>query len=194
VLTHEGHLAAQPDRATLEAAGRTAGTLMAALAAGLRADGHPMEIVSVGSTPGATSAPFAAGITEGRPGTYVYFDANQIRLGSCTIADCALSVLARVVSVQRPGRPIIDAGIKAMSSDTIAAAGSVGLVGTPGVVFADANEEHGFLLDSGAAPLAVGDLVRLIPNHACGTTNMWSHLYAVRGDEVIDRWEISARY
>jgi D-serine deaminase-like pyridoxal phosphate-dependent protein len=57
----------------------------------------------------------------------------------------------------------------------------------------DANEEHGFLLDP-AASLAVGDLVRIVPNHACGTTNMWSHLYAVRGDEVVERWEISARY
>ncbi|GAA3299160.1 alanine racemase [Dactylosporangium vinaceum] len=194
LLTHEGHLATQPDRPTLEAAGRTAGELMARLAAGLRADGHAMEVVSVGSTPGATSTPFAAGVTEGRPGTYVYFDANQMRLGSCTIDDCALTVLARVVSVQRAGRPIIDAGIKAMSSDTIAAAGSVGLVDRPGVAFVDANEEHGFLADAGDRPLVVGDLVRIIPNHACGTTNMWSHLYAVRGDQVVERWEISARY
>ncbi|MGI5238336.1 alanine racemase [Dactylosporangium sp. CA-139066] len=201
LLTHEGHLATMPDRPSLEAAGRAAGDLLAALAAQLRAAGHAIDIVSVGSTPGATSAPFAPGVTEGRPGTYVYYDANQIRLGSCTIDDCALTVLARVVSVQRPGRPIIDAGIKAMSSDTIAAAGSVGLVchpdnaRRPGVTFADANEEHGFLLDDdGDDRLAVGDVVRLVPNHACGTTNMWSHLYAVRGDEVLDRWEISARY
>ncbi|MER7277045.1 alanine racemase [Dactylosporangium sp. NPDC000244] len=193
LLTHEGHLAAMPDRPSLEAAGRTAGALLARLADGLRAGGHAIDVVSVGSTPGATSAPFAPGVTEGRPGTYVYYDANQIRLGSCTLEDCALTVLARVVSVQRAGRPIIDAGIKAMSSDTIAAAGSVGLVGTPDVTFADANEEHGFLLDPGGR-LAVGDLVRIVPNHACGTTNMWSHLYAVRGDAVEARWDISARY
>ncbi|MEU7870493.1 alanine racemase [Dactylosporangium sp. NPDC049140] len=193
LLTHEGHLATMPDRPSLEAAGRSAGALLARLADGLRAGGHDIDVVSVGSTPGATSAPFAAGVTEGRPGTYVYYDANQIRLGSCTIDDCALSVLARVVSVQRAGRPIIDAGIKAMSSDTIAAAGSVGRLLDSDVRFVDANEEHGFLLDP-AASLAVGDLVRIVPNHACGTTNMWSHLYAVRGDEVVERWEISARY
>ncbi|WP_433046634.1 alanine racemase [Dactylosporangium sp. CS-033363] len=193
LLTHEGHLAGMPDRPSLEAAGRTAGALMASLADGLRADGHAIEVVSVGSTPGASSAPFAPGVTEGRPGTYVYYDANQIRLGSCTLDDCALTVLARVVSVQRPGRPIIDAGIKAMSSDTIAAAGSVGLVLDSDAKFVDANEEHGFLADPDGH-LSVGDMVRIVPNHACGTTNMWSHLYAVRGDEVVERWEISARY
>ncbi|HTJ35003.1 MAG TPA: alanine racemase [Dactylosporangium sp.] len=200
LLTHEGHLATMPDRASLEEAGRTAGARLAGLADDLRAAGHAIDVVSVGSTPGATSAPFAPGVTEGRPGTYVYYDANQIRLGSCTLDDCALTVLGRVVSVQRPGRAIIDAGIKAMSSDTIAAAGSVGLVCDlsgalrPSVAFAEANEEHGFLLDEGSERLAVGDVVRLVPNHACGTTNMWSHLYAARGTELVARWEISARY
>lgn len=199
VLTHEGHLATVRDRAALELAGTTAGELMAAIADELRDAGHDLDLVSVGSTPGSTSAPFAKGVTEGRPGTYAYFDANQIRLGSCTIEDCALTVLSRVVSVQRAGRPIIDAGVKAMSSDTIAVAGSVGLVcassgaALPGAVFTEANEEHGFLRDDGAG-LRVGDLVRLVPNHACGTTNMWSHAFAVRGDRVLAEWPISARY
>jgi D-serine deaminase-like pyridoxal phosphate-dependent protein len=109
-------------------------------------------------------------------------------------------VLARVASVQRAGRAITDAGLKAMSSDTIAAAGSVGIAcdlsgaPLPEVTFADANEEHGFLLGDGAGRLRVGDLVRLVPNHACGTNNMWSHIYAVRADEVLDDWPISARY
>ncbi|GIF72165.1 alanine racemase [Asanoa siamensis] len=195
VLTHEGHISASADRAALESAGAAAGALLVSVAGDLRTAGHEVEIVSVGSTPGATSTPFVPGVTEGRPGTYVYYDANQTRVGSCTLDQCAQTVLARVASVQRAGRPIIDAGIKAMSSDAIAAAGSVGLVlDRPDVVFAEANEEHGFLLDGGAMPLAVGDLVRLVPNHACGTTNMWSHLYAVRGDHAVERWEISARY
>jgi D-serine deaminase-like pyridoxal phosphate-dependent protein len=195
VLTHEGHIAALAERPALEAAGAAAGELLVSVASDLRAAGHQVEVVSVGSTPGATSAPFVPGVTEGRPGTYVYYDANQVRLGSCGLDQCAQTVLARVASVRRAGRPIIDAGIKAMSSDTIAAAGGVGLVvDRPGVTFPEANEEHGFLHDGGAVPLGVGDLVRLVPNHACGTTNMWSHLYAVRGDVAVERWEISARY
>ncbi|GIF46813.1 putative serine dehydratase-like protein [Asanoa ferruginea] len=195
VLTHEGHIAALPDRPALEQAGKAAGGLLVEVAGALRAAGHDVSIVSVGSTPGATSTPFVPGVTEGRPGTYVYYDANQIRMGSCRPDQCAQTVLARVASVRRAGRPIIDAGVKAMSSDAIAVAGGVGLVvDRPGVTFVEANEEHGFLHDDGAVPLSVGDLVRLVPNHACGTTNMWSHVYAVRGDQAVERWEISARY
>jgi D-serine deaminase-like pyridoxal phosphate-dependent protein len=200
VLTHEGHLSSAPDRAALERAGLAAGVLLGQTADALRRAGHQVELVSVGSTPGVTSTPFAAGVTEARPGTYVYYDANQIRLGSCTSEDCALTVLARVASVQGPGRAIIDAGIKAMSSDTVAATQSVGLACTSSgvpladVTFAEGNEEHGFLLGNGTQWLRVGDLVRLVPNHACGTTNMWSHVYAVRGGDVVAEWPISARY
>jgi D-serine deaminase-like pyridoxal phosphate-dependent protein len=200
VLTHEGHVAGEPDRVALERAGGAAGLLLVQTAEALRAAGHDIRIVSVGSTPGATSAPFVPGITEARPGTYVYYDANQMRLGSCTLDDCALTVLSRVASVQRDGRAIIDAGVKAMSSDTIAVAGSVGLVTDlsgallPGVTFQEANEEHGFLADTGQSRLKVGDLVRIVPNHACGTTNMWSHATAVQGSEVVNEWPITARY
>lgn len=200
ILTHEGQLAsvnAPDDRA---GAGVEAGTLMVRLAQDLAVSGHQAEIVSVGSTPGAASVPYVDGITEARPGTYVYYDMNQTRLGSCTQDQCAMTVLARVVSMQREGRAIIDAGLKAMSSDTIATAGNLGLACdldmTPlaEVTFAEANEEHGFLIGSGAAKLAVGDLVRVIPNHACGTTNMWSSLIAVDGRQVLARHPISARY
>ncbi|MET0135708.1 MAG: alanine racemase [Kibdelosporangium sp.] len=200
VLTHEGHVSAESERSALERAGGQAGAALVRTAEALRKAGHEIDIVSVGSTPGVTSAPFASGVTEARPGTYVYYDANQIRLGSCTLDDCALTVLARVVSVQRAGRAIIDAGVKAMSSDTISVTGSVGLVvdlagnPLPDITFAEANEEHGFLLGPGASKLQVGGMVRLVPNHACGTTNMWSRVYAVRGGDVVNQWPITARY
>jgi D-serine deaminase-like pyridoxal phosphate-dependent protein len=201
VLTHEGQLAGYTgDRDGLESAGRAVGALLVEVAGELREAGHAIDLVSVGSTPGAPSAPFAVGVTEARPGTYVYFDANQMRLGSCGLDECALTVVARVVSTQRPERVIIDAGIKAMSSDALGAVGSLGLVcdidgvPLPDVTFFDGNEEHGFVSGAGAAALRVGDLVRIIPNHACGTTNMWSAVYAATGALVTERWAIAARY
>lgn len=199
VLTHEGHLARYgADRAGLDKAGREAGSVVAELGRQLRKAGHDAGIVSVGSTPGATSAPTVPGVTEARPGTYVYYDANQVRLGSATIDECALTVLATVVSTQRPGVAIIDAGIKAMSSDTVAAAGSLGVVcdvdgaPLPGVAFADGNEEHGYL--TGAHRFHVGDQVRIVPNHACGTANMFGTAHALRGTTVVGQWEIGARH
>lgn len=201
VLTHEGHVAKHgSDRAGLEAAGDLAGRTLAQVAEALRADGHECPLVSVGSTPAATSAPFADGVTEARPGTYVYFDANQVGLGSARIEQCAQTVLARVVSAQRPGTVIIDAGIKAMSSDSMATAGILGIVcdasGAPldGITFANGNEEHGYLTGPGTASLRVGDLLRIVPNHACGTTNMWSFLHFVENGRAVERHPIEARH
>ncbi len=200
VLTHEGHLGGYgSDRAGLESAGSGVGSELAGAAAELRDAGVACDIVSVGSTPGMTSSPYARGVTEGRPGTYVYFDGNQVRLGSATVGQCALTVLARVVSRQRDGHAIIDAGLKAMSSDSLSAEVGAGLVcdvdatPLPGVTFPTANEEHGFLGGARVDRLGVGDLVRIIPNHACGTTNMWSRLHALSGDSV-DVWPIVARH
>lgn len=201
VLTHEGQVAAAGAQGR-EQAGRDAGTVLGAVAADLRARGQEVEVVSIGSTPGMSTAPFMAGITEARPGTYVYFDANQWRLGSCAPEQWALSVLARVVSAEPgPGRAvIIDAGIKAMSSDTLTPQTGAGIVCDlglrphPDVEFTTANEEHGFLTGPGTADLAVGDLVRIVPNHACGTTNMFGSLRAVAANGSVETWPILARH
>jgi D-serine deaminase-like pyridoxal phosphate-dependent protein len=200
VMTHEGHLGSYgADRTGLEEAGTQAGRLLAEVAAALRAAGLDCPIVSVGSTPGATSAPFVEGVTEARPGTYVYYDSGQVRLGSATLERCAQTVLTRVVSTQRPGTVIVDAGVKAMSSDGLAG-GTLGtvcdLAGRPleDVAFVNGNEEHGYLTGSGTARLRVGDLLRVVPNHACGTTNMWSGLHVVEDGRTVDHWPIRARH
>lgn len=201
VMTHEGHLAAHgTDRAALERAGSEAAGTLVSVADALRRAGHACDLVSVGSTPGLTSAATSGGVTETRPGTYVYYDANQVRLGSATLDQCALSVLSRVVSAERPGTVIIDAGLKAMSSDSLTPTNGAGIVCDPqgrvlrDVHFATANEEHGFLAGEGTSLLAVGDLVRVIPNHACGTVNMWGSLSCVNSDGSTDTWGIHGRH
>lgn len=202
VFTHEGaflvrHLG---DRPALEAAAREVGTVLVAAADDLRRAGHEVPVVSVGSTPGLSSAPYVAGITEARPGTYVYYDANQVNLASATPDRCALTVLTRVVSRQRPGVAIVDAGIKALSSDGSNAGAGLGIVcdadGAPlgGVSFTTAHEEHGFLHGPGVGPLVVGTLLRVIPNHACGAVNMWSDAVVVDKGVATERWAVHARY
>ncbi|MFD0854252.1 hypothetical protein ACFQ07_18585, partial [Actinomadura adrarensis] len=170
------------------------------VAEALRADGHECPLVSVGSTPAATSSPFAKGVTEARPGTYVYFDANQVGLGSARFEQCAQTVLTRVVSTQRQGRAIIDAGSKAMSSDSINTAGIFGIVCDASanplddIESRNANEEHGYLTGPGTSNLSVGDVLRIIPNHACATTNMWSTVHFVDGARAVERHPIQARH
>ncbi len=201
VMTHEGHLYGfGPERSSLDAAAVTSAGVLVGVAEALRADGHQVDVVSVGSTPGLATAPYVTGVTEARPGTYVFGDGNQVRLGSCSLSSCALTVLSRVVSTQRAGAAIIDAGSKAMSSDAVTPETGYGLVldldGTPlaGVSFPRANEEHGFLVGPRTEALRVGDLVRVLPHHACATVNMWSELVAVAHDGTYERWPVVARH
>src|SRR5699024_7438932 len=123
-----------------------AGRLLVQVAEMLRADGLHVPSVSVGSTAGARSAPRVPGVTEVRPGTYVYGDENQVAISTMAPADVAMSVLSRVLSTQRGEPVLVDAGIKAMSSDgTMHGDGRIGtVVSATGGLLATGNEEHGF--------------------------------------------------
>lgn len=203
VFTHEGFLARYlGDRTALEAASRDAAATLVAAADTLRQAGYRVDVVSMGSTPGLTSAPYVPGVTEARPGTYVFYDSNQVNLDSAGPAQCALTVLTRVVSRERFGLAIVDAGVKALSSDRSNVGDGLGLVcdvsGVPlaGVSMVTAHEEHGFLGGPGVDGLEVGTPLRLIPNHACGTVNMWSTMVVIdpaTGDAV-DLWAVQARH
>jgi D-serine deaminase-like pyridoxal phosphate-dependent protein len=195
VFTHEGHvqgLGADPERRM--AAGVAAGRVTAETADAIRADGIPLESVSVGSTAGARSAPTVPGITEARPGTYVYGDENQVAIGTIAEADTAMTVLGRVISVQRGEPVLVDTGTKAMSADgTMHGDGRIGtIVSEAGGVLAAGHEEHGFL--RGSSGLKVGDLIRVRPNHACGLSNMHSHVFAVEDGVVADVWPVVGRH
>jgi D-serine deaminase-like pyridoxal phosphate-dependent protein len=117
VFTHAGHAYAQPARAAVDAVARSEGERLAATAEALRQAGLPIDEVSVGSTPTASVAMRAAGVTECRPGNYVFHDASQVALGTCGVEDCAMTVVSTVVSVPAAGRAVVDAGSKTLSSD-----------------------------------------------------------------------------
>lgn len=201
VYMHEGQLASiRGSRPELRDAGTEAANALVEVAEQLRAAGHTITTVSVGSTPGWDSAPLAAGVTEARPGTYVFFDANQVRLGSAGIDQCALTVLTTVVKANGVDRVLVDAGIKAMSSDRSNRGDTFGLPLTrdglldDSLTFGVAYEEHGAMEGPSAGALRVGDTVRVLPNHACGVVNMWSRIYVIDDNEVVDVWTPVARH
>lgn len=201
VYMHEGQLAAvRGGRDELRRSGAEASAALVAVADRIRAAGIAVPTVSVGSTPGWDSAPFVDGVTEARPGTYVFFDANQWRLASATTAQCALHLHATVISAVRPHEVAIDAGIKALSSDGSNRDATFGVVvdeqgvPVPGIEFARAYEEHGVIEGPGTDGMRVGDRVRILPNHACGVVNMWSRIAVVDDTEVVDRWTPVARH
>lgn len=154
-----------------------------------------VECVSVGGTPTARSAHELGIATELRVGTYVYGDRACLANGSVALEDCALRVVATVVSRPTADRAILDAGSKALTSDL--AVGTTGyglLVEHPEAEVRLLNEEHGIVDVSHCAERpAIGDRVSVIPNHACGTTNMYDEIVLHRAGEVVDTLPIRAR-
>lgn len=172
----------------------------------LREEGLACPVVSVGSTPTAHNVTDLTGVTEVRAGVFVFFDLVMAGIGVCQVEDIAVSVLATVIGHQREkGWILIDAGWMAMSQDKGTSRQAVnqgyGLVcDTAGIPYADlivgdANQEHGIITvrpgSGGVLPnLAIGDRVRILPNHACATSAQHSGYHVVRGtsDRVEAEW------
>lgn len=156
--------------------------------------GLATDVVSTGGSPEMWSDEGLSIATEYRAGTYVYFDRSLVARGTCGWDDCALTVLATVVSWPTPERALLDAGSKALTMDLL------GLEGY-GVVHAlnDAplytlNEEHGYLdISHLDIKPSIGDLVRVVPNHVCPVTNLFDKVVFVRGDEVLGAVKVDAR-
>ena len=151
--------------------------------------------VSGGSTPTAATYSPSCGLTEIRPGSYVFNDRTQIDRWAATPADCALTVLATVVSVPEPGRAVLDAGSKSLTTDEARESRGYGMLKEDNAaVLVKLNEEHGFLdLTQSDLKLRVGDKVQVIPNHACTVSNLFDEMLAVRGGEVEETWPVAAR-
>jgi len=195
LFTHEGHASRSDSEAERAAICAEAAAMMRQAAEGLRARGVPVAEVSVGSTPGAKHMAREPGLTEIRPGVYVYYDHMQVRRGVVPAEDCALTILTTVISRPDDATAILDAGTKSFSGDMAPDGSRFGLVQQdPAVLFDWANEEHGHLdLRDAALRPRVGDKLRVVPWHACACVNMHDALYAVRGEKVEAVWTIAGR-
>jgi D-serine deaminase-like pyridoxal phosphate-dependent protein len=165
----------------------------------LQADGLAPRVVSAGSTPAAWASHRIPGITEIRPGTYIFNDRTTVAIGACAWDDCAYSVLATVVSTAVPGQAVVDAGSKALFREELrgtggADAGFGALLDRPDVVVKAMSEEHGLLdLSRTAWRPEVGDIVRIVPNHVCVSVNLHDRVWGVRGEDVERSWPVAAR-
>jgi D-serine deaminase-like pyridoxal phosphate-dependent protein len=157
----------------------------------------PVEIVSGGSTPAAPLTESIPGITEIRPGTYVFNDLNTFYQGVCSLEDCAARVVTTVVSTAVPGRAILDAGSKTLSSDLLSSGPKSGyglIIEEPNAKLFSLSEEHGSVdISASEHHLRVGDVVTVIPNHVCSCVNMHDEAFLIRKGEVTGQWRIAAR-
>jgi D-serine deaminase-like pyridoxal phosphate-dependent protein len=194
VMFYPGHVRDNVERQ--DAGIRALSERVAGVVAALREARVAPEVVSGGSTPTFWRSHQVAGLTEVRPGTSIFNDRTTAEIGACGWDENAYSVLATVVSVAVPGQAVVDAGSKALAKEEIRA-GTVGygaLLDRPEIIVKSVSEEHG-LLDLSRTDWRprIGERVRIVPNHVCVSVNLHERLYGVRGDDVVDVWEVAAR-
>jgi D-serine deaminase-like pyridoxal phosphate-dependent protein len=162
--------------------------------AAVREAGLEPRIVSSGGTPNLRNLGRISGITEHRAGTYVFNDRMMMAAGIATLADCALTVYATVVSRAEADRGILDSGSKTLTSDTGGLDGHGLILEHPRAKIVRFAEEHGFLdLSACNDRPKVGDVVRIVPNHVCVVVNMVDRLVTVRGGEIVGELPVAAR-
>ena len=196
IFTHEGHVYQIGTIEQRLACAQDAGRQMVQTACVLRERGIPIETVSVGSSPARDCACQVPGVTENRPGTNIFNDCTQVYLGACEWSDCALSYECTVVSRPAADRAIIDGGSKTFSSDQLSGWQGIGVLkGFPNARFSRASEEHGIVLlsDAQSQRLRVGQRVRVIPSHVCGSINLHNRAFVEKDGEIVDEWKIEAR-
>jgi D-serine deaminase-like pyridoxal phosphate-dependent protein len=205
LLSHAGHAYHAGSEDEAAAIALTEARLLTNLADAIERIGPKVDEISVGATPTMRFSLLQERITEMRPGNYIYYDRTQVGLGAASWDDCALTVLARVVSTPAPDRVILDCGSKTLTNDLARGFGS-----TPGygVVFTDLDsrqpsesllierlsEEHAAVrVLSGGHRLKNGDLVRVLPNHSCVVSNLVDAVWIEREGEVLGELPVAAR-
>jgi D-serine deaminase-like pyridoxal phosphate-dependent protein len=191
LFTFPGHVYQTSDRAQQRRVAADEITLLKETADLLRARGVEARELSVGSTPTSSFASELQGMTEIRPGCYVFNDANQVTLGSCVLDHCALGVVATVISTPEPNRSVIDAGSKSLPVDAIVP-GLQGLgfvLGHPHLRVDRFSEEHGVLVSEGPTGLRIGERVMVLPVHCCTTVSLHEALLFVAPDGS-SSWEL----
>jgi len=163
--------------------------------AGLDEKNIRCPVVSSGGTPDMWRAHTVSAVTEYRVGTYIYNDRSLVDGGVCQVKDCALTVLATVVSAPTPERAVIDAGSKVLTSDLNGLEHYGICLEHPELAVAKLSEEHGVLqsLTGGATGLSVGERVRIIPNHCCVVSNMVDAVVLHHSGKRLEVVEVSAR-
>jgi D-serine deaminase-like pyridoxal phosphate-dependent protein len=202
LLSHAGHGYHAESEADLRGVAAREAEILVDLGARAAQAGIPIEELSVGATPTFRYSLEQKGLTELRPGNYVYFDRTQLALGAAGLTDCALSVLATVVA-RHPGRIILDSGSKTLTNDL--ARGISKAPGYGAVLSADGSgidesltierlsEEHATVRVTGETRLQPGDRVRVLPNHSCVVSNLVDQVRLVDGESVIDTLPVAAR-
>jgi D-serine deaminase-like pyridoxal phosphate-dependent protein len=195
LLTFGGHAYGASTPEAIAAAARDEREAIMQTVSALAERGIATPVRSVGSTPTAHAMRSADGLTEIRPGNYVFYDATQVALGVVGLERCALSVLATVTSRPAPDRLILDSGSKALAAErlTTLTPGFGAIEEHPGLRIERLYEEQAIVLAEESCEIPVGARLRVVPNHACAAANLHSRMLVVEGATVVDVWPVATR-
>ena len=203
VMTHAGHSYSGRTVAEMAACAEAERAGITRAAERLRAAGFTVPIVSMGSSPTALHAEHLEGVTEVRAGVYMFGDLFQAEILTHTLDDIAVTVLTSVIGRRpREGKILVDAGGMAMSKDRATrdvpvdygfglALDFAGKRSYGHATIERAYQELGVIACDPAHPidLAIGDKLRIAPNHTCMTVAAHDRYHVVDGsDEVIAVW------
>lgn len=200
ILSHSGHAYRTRSKAEAARVAEQERQVMVWFADLLRKDGLPVRGISVGSTPAMAAVQDLTGVTEARPGNYIFYDRTMVLIGCCAPADVGVTVLASVVSHQ-PGAAhfVVDAGALSLSKDLgpthLDVPPAMGEVrGHPELTVASVSQEHGIIRAATPAAIdrkfTVGEQLEIVPNHSCLTMAHFDEYAVVTGGAVTDRWKI----
>jgi D-serine deaminase-like pyridoxal phosphate-dependent protein len=197
IFTHAGQSYGASSLIEIEEIGRREAAAVMESALECESIGIPIPVRSVGSTPTYKISGTVEGVTEIRPGNAVFFDSIQVGLGTTTLENCALTLLASVVGTYKD-RIVLDTGSKSLCLDkgahgnnTVQGFGTV--IGHPEMTIERLSEEHGVAVFSKETGLALNDNVQIIPNHACTVVNQFDEYVVHRDGMVVDVWKVDAR-
>lgn len=192
IMTHAGQSHLAVDQQGIERVARDEVRAMLRAREELESQGIQVDVVSAGST---VTTPYLSsddGITEVRPGTYVFNDLRTLGRYACTPNQLALSMLATVVS-RAPGRATLNAGSKSITMTRSDQHGYGHLVNRPSSGFRQVSEEHGVLgLATEDEDLCLGDRVRILPIHSCVWMDLQAEVYGTRGGQIVKRIRVDA--
>ncbi len=183
VMTHAGH-AHDVKPLEIENIAHAETIQLSHIADSLRGEGYAIQVVSAGSTLTSVGAVEKSGLTEIRPGTYVFNDLRTEELNVCDRGDIAGTILTTVVSRPTATRLIVDAGSKTLTPTSVPLFDFGRATQFSDLRVVRLSEEHGVCSVSPENPLRVGDRIELLPIHICVVINMQCEVYLVEGESV----------
>lgn len=194
LMYYGGLIYHEPDRTAMEKIARKEREDLMATADLLRKDGFEIDVLSGGTSFSGKMPELLEGITEIRSGHYIFNDCGQLFSGFASEEDCALRVVATVVSLVDNHHAILDVGTKILTSDLCERHPGYGsIIGRPDMVITSLNEEHAFLGSASPLNVKIGDKLAIIPNHACVVCNQVDWVWGIRNGRLERKIRIDAR-